>query len=263
MLTASCNKRTDSWVVYYDDKLPPSSFLGYQTIVLDSDYHPPLDLLVKNDKDILGYISMGEVEHIRSHYQQVKDQDILMQENEHWPGSYYVDVRSKYWQDLVVEKLVPDILAKGFKGIFIDTLDNMIELERVDPIRYRGMVKASVEMIRAIRQRYPNIMIMLNRAYAIAEEVGADIDIVLGESVYADWKPYDKSYGYVEPDLYKEQVSLLQGLQKQYPNLRIYTLDYWYTDDIKTLKEIYHVQRKNGFSPYVSTLELNSVVPSF
>jgi len=64
----------------------------------------------------------------------------------------------------------------------------------------------------------------------------------------------------VQRDLYREQVKLLQAVQKRRPGLKIFTLDYWDPADIAGVTRIYREQRANGFEPYVATVELDRIV---
>ena len=82
----------------------------------------------------------------------------------------------------------------------------------------------------------------------------------LGESVYADYDFETKKYGLVEPKLYKRQVKILKDAKEKNPKLEIYTLDYWNPDDEDGIKNIYSEQRKNGFSPYVATIDLKKII---
>lgn len=249
----------DNWAVYYHDDLDPQSCEGYHLLVLDSKYHPPLQPLKEKDRILLGYISLGEVESHRKHYSQV--QHLLGQENPHWPGSYYVDVRNPEWSKLVIEELIPEILLKGFDGIFMDTLDNPIYQEEEHPETFKGMTQAAAHLIQTIRMHYPKIKIMMNRAYALLPQVGKEIDMVLGECVYADYNFETKTYQKVEKDQYQQQVQWLKEAKKTFPQLKIYTLDYWSPQDKKGLKEIYQVQKEHGFLPYVATIELDTLIP--
>ena len=248
------------WIVYYSDKENSQKFRDYKVIVFDSDYHPEIGPLTTSDKILLGYISIGEVEKQRSYFAEVKKQDILFQENKYWPGSYFVDVRDPRWAKRVLEDLIPKILLKGYNGIFLDTLDNLAELERQDPIEYEGMVEAGVNLVKAIRMHYPEIKIMMNRGYELLPDLAHTIDMELGESIYTDYNFETKTYQRVEEELYQNQVRVLKKAQKKNPKLEIYTLDYWYPEDKEAIKEIYNTERKNGFIPYVSTIELNKIV---
>ncbi len=248
------------WLVYYSDKIPVETFEDFTIIVFDSDHHPPLQPLKKQGKKLLGYISLGEVEGYRSYFDEVEAEGILLQENSNWKESYFIDLRDPRWHARVIEELVPEILAKGFDGLFLDTLDNATSLEEQDDQIYRGMTSAAAGLVSGIRRQFPHITIMMNRAYELLPEVEKIIDIVLGESVYATYDFENKKYQWVPELDYRYQVSLLRAAGKRCPSLRIFTLDYWDPGDQAGLRKIYRVQRANGFEPYVSTIELDRVV---
>ena len=249
------------WLVYYSDEAEFTEFQDYSLLVLDSEFHPPLLPLADRGKTLLGYISIGEVEHFRPHFEDVKADGILLQENKYWKGSYFVDLRDPRWTSRVIEELVPEVLRKGFHGLFLDTIDNPIYLEESEPERFKGMIAAAADLIRTIRYHYPRIKIMLNRGYALLPDIGGDIDYVLGESVYADYSFEDDVYGLVEHETYRYQVDMLAEAKARNPGLRIMTLDYWDPADTDGIREIYEEQRDNGFEPYVSTIELNKIIP--
>ncbi|MBT5413295.1 MAG: endo alpha-1,4 polygalactosaminidase [Rhodospirillaceae bacterium] len=249
------------WLVYYADSEPPEAFRAFDLLVLDSQFHPPLDVLRDRGKVLLGYISLGEVEQHRPWFEAVRAEGILLQENRFWPGSFFVDLRDKRWVERVIEELVPAVLHAGFDGLFFDTLDNPLYLEETDPQAYAGMTEAAARLVRAIRLNYPTVPIMMNRAYGLLPEVETAIDMVLGESVYADYDFETESYRHVETALYREQVALLKAAQARRPALRVMTLDYWNPEDRAGIEEIYRVQRSNGFEPYVATINLDVIVP--
>lgn len=249
------------WVVYYSDKAPVEDLLPYQVIVLDSAYHPPLERLKDRRRILLGYISVGEVEKHRPWFNQVKGWGILGDENPNWPGSYYVDVRDKRWVKLVVEQLVPDLLHKGFDGVFLDTLDNPPHLERTDPKRWAGMTRASARLVKAIRHNWPRARIMMNRGYELLPDTAAALDYALGESVYTTWN-FALERAELQPEeAYRFQVQALRDAQRRNPALSVMTLDYWDLSDAKMVRDIYALQRANGFSPYVSVVALDRIAP--
>lgn len=249
------------WVVYYAAELPPSAFYPYDLVVLESDTHPPIEPLIDRGKKVVGYISLGEVNETRPYFAEVKAEGILLGENEFWKGSYFVDVRDPRWTKRVIEELVPQILRRGFQGIFIDTMDNPGHLERLDAKANAGMLEAGARLVRTIRRNFPRMTIILNRGYDMLPAVERDIDMILGESVYADYDFETKKYGKVDDPTYRQQVEILQGAARRQPKLRVLTLDYWDPNDAKGIDEIYRVQTANGFSPYVATVELDRLVP--
>jgi uncharacterized protein (TIGR01370 family) len=249
-----------TYAIYYADKEPAAAFESYDLVVFDSDRYPPIATLKEKGKIVLGYISLGEVEKYRPYFNDVKKAGLLIEKNEVWTDAYKVDVRNPLWTKMVIEQLVPEILAKGFDGVFLDTLDNPGDLERTNPARFRGMTHAAAQLVKAIKHNFPKALIMQNRGYELLPEVAPHIDMVLGESVYTDYNFDKKTYGFVPTDLYQLQVKMMKDAQKIAPNLKVYTLDYWKEDDSKTITQIYKTQRENGFIPYVATIALDKIV---
>ena len=248
------------WAVYYAERATAQDFRNQTVLVFDSDRHPALPPLRGAGKVLLGYLSLGEVASSRAYFPAVRAEGILLQENENWKGSFFVDVRDSRWAKRVLDELVPSILSRGFTGVFLDTLDNPGHLERLDAAKYRGMRAAAVELVKSIRRRYPTIKVMMNRGYDLLPEVEGDLTYVLGESVFATYDFQRKRYVLVPKPLYEEQVRLLNAARRRRPNLEVLTLDYWNPDDKDGIARIYAEQRKNGFSPYVATIELDRLV---
>src|SRR5262245_38600002 len=105
------------WAAYYSNSAPIPEFDGFSLLVLDSDHHPALQYLLGQGKMLLGYLSVGEVERNRSYFAAVRSENILLQENRNWAGSYFVDVRDPRWSKRVLEELIPQILKSGFGGV--------------------------------------------------------------------------------------------------------------------------------------------------
>jgi uncharacterized protein (TIGR01370 family) len=251
---------TQRWVVVYSAEPTLDAFRDYRLVVLDSTNHPPIQPLREQRKTVIGYLSLGEVEKYRDYYAAVERQGILLGPNPNWPDSRFVDVRDPRWTKRVVEELIPRLLQAGFQGIFMDTLDDPADLERRDPVRFKGMTEAAAHLVEAIRLNYPRMFIMMNRGYEILPKVERLIDAELGESVYTDFGDGGKGYRLADRKDYLQQVDWLKAAQKRRPSLRVYTLDYWDPEDKAGVAKIYALQRKNGFIPYVSTKNLDHIV---
>lgn len=265
MLCAGYATRADApppvrkWAVYYSDLEAPERFAAYDLLVFDADSHPALEPLKNAQRVLLGYISLGEAEQNRRYF--AATEPYRLSENPNWPGSYFIDVRDRRWQRLVVSEIAPAVLARGFDGFFIDTVDNPIELERQDPVRYAGMKAATAILIRELRRRYPNAPIAMNRGYQLLPEVGQVLSYVLGESVYHTWDFRRKHYRHVPRSVYESQLDVLKNAAADFPRMQVLTLDYCNPSNEDRVREIYRTQRANGFQPYVSTIELNRLQP--
>jgi uncharacterized protein (TIGR01370 family) len=251
---------TEKYAIYYSDKASVEQFKPYHFLVLDGINHPPLGPLKEDGKVVIGYITLGEVEATSPYYAILKSHNLILKENKNWKGSYFVDVRDPLWPKIVVEELVPAVLRQGFDGVFLDTLDNSLELEEQNPTLYRGMADASAHMVQAIHLHYPSMQVMMNRAYGLLPKVANSITMELGESVYSDYNFDTKTYGKVDPSSYREQVHILKDAQHLNPQLKVYTLDYAQPTDVTAIADIYRTERANGFVPYVATVGLDKLV---
>jgi uncharacterized protein (TIGR01370 family) len=247
------------WAAYYSDRAQPGEFRGYGLVVFDSDRHPALRPILASGSTVLGYLSLCEVEQHRKWFATVTEAGFLAGENPNWPGTYFVDVRDARWRQMVVRKLVPEILAQGFQGLFLDTLDDAAELERRDPEKYRGMKAGAIELVKEIRRASPAATLMVNRGYDLLPELAGNIDIVLGESVYGTYDFTQKAYRQVPSGEYRQQVGFLTKLRSLTPTLRIFTLDYWDPADRDGLLRVYREERSHGFNPYVTTVALDQL----
>ena len=245
--------------IYYADKEKSNVFKPCKWIVFDNIYHPDIGPLKQDDKIVMGYLSVGEMESNRKYFKKGKAQGVFLQENEVWKGSYYADLRNPLWAKSLLEDQIPAIIKQGFNGLFLDTLDNSIELELVNPKKYMGMQLAAVSLVKWIHNNNPNIKIMVNRAYPLLSQMAPDINYVLAESLYTSYDFKTKKYSVRPQKAYEEEVNSLKKLKEKFPHLKIFTVDYWEESDQKMIDKIYKVERENGFIPYVSNVLLNKV----
>ncbi len=252
--------QTGRWLVYYSNSAPAGSFDSYQLLILDSRYHPVLAPLSKAGKKLVGYLSLGEAAEDYSYYGELRSQGLLLRPSPTWKGNQYIDIRDSRWLNRLCEELIPKILEKGFHGLFLDTLDGPLYLEQTNAETYRGMAASAAEIIRTIRRLFPKITIVMNRAYGLLEHVGAEIDAVMGESVFSTYDFEQKKYRLVDPATYRLQLRWLKEAMRRRPELQVLTLDYWDPSDAEGVRRIYKEERANGFLPYVATIDLARVV---
>jgi hypothetical protein len=157
--------------------------------------------------------------------------------------------------------VAPAVWAQGFHGFFLDTLDDAGHLERLDPVRYKGMTEAAARLVHDLRQRFPTAKIMLNRAFELHAAVARDIDFVLGESIRSVWSAEKNAYVLTPDADYNAYVAKLKDVQRRNAGLTVMTLDYWSPDDHAGIRKIYAAERAAGFLPYVATRALDRIVP--
>ena len=255
------SRKSERWVVYYTETLPAQSFAKFDLIVFDRDSHPPLHSLIDGKKTILGYISLGEAETYRKNFEELKALGLILDTDSAWKGNPIIDTRNPQWHSYVLDNIIPSILAQGFDGIMIDTVDSIIWLENHNPASYYGLKNAMVELIKNIRARYPGMTIMLNRGFEILPNVSDDIDMFLAESTLTTLNHENGEWFFLNDSERRDYLTKLYAAKNKSPRLKIYTRDYWPPTDIQTIGKIYATQRAAGFIPYVSTIDLQTLTP--
>ena len=249
------------WGVDYGAATDPVLARACELLVLEPHHARPIAPLRGPGSILLGYVSFGEVERTRPYFAGLEKAGALRAANPNWPDARLADLRHPAWRAAVLDRLVPAILALGYDGIFIDTMDNAEAMERQDPVANRGMVAAGVSLIAAVRARFPKIRIMLNRGYALLPDVAPKIDSLLGEAMASRWSFTAKRYELLSDSDWAWQAGRLRAAQARNPALTLTTLDYWNPADTKQVAALYARERAAGFSPYVATLALDRLMP--
>lgn len=248
------------WGVDYGAATDPVLARACRVLVLEPDHARPIAPLRGAGGILLGYVSFGEVERQRPYVAALDAAGALLAPNPHWPDARMADLRHPAWRAAVVDTIVPAILAQGFDGIFIDTLDNAEAMETRDPATMKGMVAAGAALIAAVRARFPGIRIMLNRGYAALPQAARRIDYVLGEAMASRWNFATKRYDLLSDDDWRWQATRLRAARAANPALELMTLDYWDPADTRQVAALYARERAAGFRPYVSTLALDRLI---
>ncbi len=246
----------ERWVAYYDKNLPVEAFLNYDLVVFESSRHVDFSMLQPRTT-VLGYLSIGEVHGHSELLPALKDDKAIIRHNPMW-DSYVVDVRKDSWRDSLLNDQIPAILAKGFDGLMLDTIDSALATESTSDVRYFGIHTASAQLIHEIRQKFPNIKIMLNRGFPLLHEISSDIDYVLAESVQSHYDAIRNVHKITPASAHNPLFETMRLARARNPHLKIYTLDYWNMNDVKAVKTIYQEQRSRGFIPHVTTPDLRT-----
>jgi endo-alpha-1,4-polygalactosaminidase (GH114 family) len=234
MFTSLCFSHP--FLIYYGNKASQFELEQFDTLVLEPWNYKN----VKNWKSLTyGYISIGEVENYRPWYKQVENLGLLGKINPNWPDSRYINLQSGKWQDMVIQDLIPKIEAKGYKGIFLDTVDSLITSKQPKSL--------IIDFINNIKKAHPHLKIMLNRGFEVAQKV--NIDSILMESTITDYDFKNKKTRF---HTYKFMLDMPANVKK-------YSVDYWPSDDSNTVKQIMTEAQKRGYIALVSDVSLQNI----
>jgi uncharacterized protein (TIGR01370 family) len=249
------------WGIDYGATTDPVLARRYDLLVLEPDHRRPIAPLRGPGSTLLGYVSFGEVERTRPYVARLDRAGALRDPNPHWPDARLVDLRHRAWRDTLIDQTIPAILALGYDGIFIDTMDNAEAMERQDGQGNAGMVAAGAGLIAAVRARFPRMRIMLNRGYAILPAAAGSVDHVLGEAMASRWNFATRRYEPTSAGDWGWQAQRLRAARAANSALSLMTLDYWDPADRRQVAAMYARERAAGFRPYVATLALDRLLP--
>lgn len=247
------------WIAFYGQSADEAALSAYDLVVLDPMFQGDFTRVSAGGVSLCAYLSLGEVRRGDESFERL-DPACLLQENPAWPGTWRVDVRQAAWRDFVLRERLPAIRARGFTGLMLDTLDTPPWLELIDPVAHLGMRQASIELVRAIRDACPDMLMVVNRGYAILPHLCPMVDAVLAESLLTSPDP-GGGFRWNSPGDVEAQLALLAPAREARPRLLILSLDYWDPADADGSREIYRRQRALGHRPYVATPLLSDIVP--
>jgi len=248
--------QTQNWVCYYGAQDKTKELAQFDLAVLDpATPQPPKNA---NGRPILlGYLSLGEVAESNKIYSRLKGKRFLLTRNENWK-SRVVDVRALGWRQTVFGTLAPEIYAKGFDGVFLDTMDSPLELERTNP-KYKGVSDALVRMVKTLREKHPHGLICQNRGFEVLERTAPYIDYVLLESLFTKVDFEKDAYARTSDEDRRFMLDAVAKAKAVNPQLIVLTLDYAQPKDGALAREAVAYSRKQGFTPYVSTHALDTI----
>ncbi|MFC2149826.1 endo alpha-1,4 polygalactosaminidase [Candidatus Auribacterota bacterium] len=229
----------------------------YQMAIVDPDNFPRLGNSGRK-MIMIAYVSVGEAEKYRSYWKDIKDKNWIVAENPDWKDNFYVDVRSKEWRDTILDKVIPEIVRKGFKGIMMDTIDTSDMLEYEHPEKFKGADAAMVEFIKEIHERYPDLLLISNNGFSVLDKIAPYLSGMLVEDIHMMPDFAKGGYKEVPEEEYQQRVGILLRLRSKY-GLPVFVIDYVSMEDKEKARECVEKCEKLGFVPYIAQKDLNDL----
>lgn len=138
---------------------------------------------------VLAYLSIGEAEDYRFYWKDLLERrSLLGPANRRWRGNYLVRYWDPAWHDIIYRvprSYLRRIVAQGFDGVFLDTVDAADRWEasgvKDAPARMAALVRAIAQSARA---RHPGFLVVAQNPYRILGEPGV-MDAISGVSAEA------------------------------------------------------------------------------
>lgn len=249
------HKQVSTWACYYGhnrETLNQMEKFDLAIIEPDQDFLPPKE----SKTTYIAYVSLGEVGNYRSYWKDIEHKNIILWENKNWKDAFLVDIRSYVWRDIILTKIIPEIVEKGYSGLFFDTIDTPIHLEETDPMRFRGSIDAVIELITSIRKTFPQLQLYSNNGLKIVDKFASYVDGFVLESLFTTYDFTTKEYKVVEPGWRNSRIALLQNALKSVENKNVLVIDYCKSANDTLRSYSKRECKKHGFIPYNTTIDL-------
>ena len=264
----------ENWVYqlsdYTNNKLDEIAESDFDLAVVDlardgsDDYfaRSEIEAVKKTGKFILAYFEIGAIEFYRPEYNNVPD-DLTARYVKGWTNEKYVKFWDERWWPIVKGRL-DQALRAGFDGAYLDmitTYEEIAETEIQKEDLANKMVDLIVKISKYAKDKNPNFKIVPQNSpelytwsYWQAKPNTKYINAIDGlgiESVF--YLPHDKP---ANKEWCKENRQNALAIKKA--GKIVLAVDYCSSDECKTLA--YEKERTIGFIPYVSILDLNTIV---
>lgn len=254
LMVASCRTTRDmtTFAVSYG-RLNPSAIKNFDFVIAEPDRFSKeqVQSLYHKHLKLLGYISLGEVNSNRSYYNTLKKRGFVGT-NRNW-GASYLNLADSVTRRVLVDR-AGQIIAKGFDGLFLDTVDD------VEPGTGRGDLQPyMVDVIREIRKKHPSIDIIQNNGLFLLNKTAGYINGVLVEDVASDYNFQTRSYHVKAHNDFEERVSQLKSISKKYRK-PIYIVDYAVTSAMRN--QLSAMLNTTGFPYYIAPISLDTIPPN-
>src|SRR5215468_8507752 len=171
---------------YYGKPVPVVELSRFDWVVVEPDNLGArgLEELQRAGVDVFAYLSLGEAA------PNTVDTTWILGRNAPW-GSVIVDPRSAGRRAQILAR-VDALHARGYRGLFLDTLDSYAIV--LSGNTRRAATVAMAGLIRAIGERHPEVKLFFNRGFELMDEVGSRASAVAAESLLFGWDAAGKRY---------------------------------------------------------------------
>lgn len=251
VMTLSLNaQNTNEKILFCYGDLFPKNVVGYDLVVLEPIHFSTEDITTfkKNNKKVLAYISLGEVNEAARHYAELKEH--TLGKNNIW-NSYVLDLSNTETKNALHLLIDRHITLKGFDGIFIDNIDNYTKWGPTPE-----KLPALVSFLAEVKKKYPKGYILQNAGLLILDKTRPYIDAVGVESVATHYNFTMNTYRMRVKKEFSSSLENIQKLKKQH-NVPMLLIEYAKTK--KQQKETEKRLKNTGLPYFMGEIDLQTV----
>jgi endo-alpha-1,4-polygalactosaminidase (GH114 family) len=230
---------------------------GVELVVLND--HPRLPVGFGSSTIRLAYLSVGEAEMGRAYWPQVRGTSIVVERNLDWSHNVRIDIRDRRWQAILLDQEAPRLLARGYHGFMLDTLDTAPYLEAKDPARFAGSRQALRRFLATMRRSFPRAVLLANATEALVD-AAPYVDAYVVESVFATYDLESRRYRETTPHEREWRLAQVQAALAV-ARRPVFSIEYASSAGLDASLGDWASRRsrEQGFRPTVTTRELDQM----
>lgn len=240
------NQQTSSVVFYYNNIDSVRELMNYDRAIVTPALitQRQIKTLHEAGTQVYAYLSVGEYDGktLPAPLRQASPT-----RNKNWQ-SHVMDLSATAWQSHLLTQANAH-LAKGFDGLFLDTLDSYYLFAK-DQASQATQQQALVQVIDALSSMAHAPELILNRGFEVLEQLNVPIQAVVAESLYHSYHPLDNSYRPVSTTDHKwltQQLNQVKALGHE-----VIVIDYIPAEDREAQKAAAKRLLAEGYTPYIS-----------
>lgn len=245
------------WAVAYG-ALDPEAARGLELLIVEpANFDSLVALRERTDAVLCGYVSVGEISVGDPDFATLEHTPAVLETTTHW-GSRHVDLRSARWREHILAR-IGQLVASGYDGVMLDTIDTPLELERRDPGFYHGTTQMARALLEQLARTYPGLMVLLNGGYGLGDELPDAVDALVIESLFGGYDARTGAYRQARSSSERAEVIAWIERARRRRALPVFAIDYAEDTRSEEASARARALRQLGFSPYIARGELAQI----
>lgn len=258
-LLLCCQNADSNWIVYYGSNLQSTQLEDIKIAVVDPDQTQPKEFADTKTR-FIAYLSIGEAESYRTYWPLIKNEpQLIVEANSTWKQNHLIDVRNAAWQKLILAQLIPDYVNRGFSGLFLDTIDVPLELERRDPKKFAKSKHQLITLIQNIHKQFPKLTLYVNNGLEILPQIQNDISGVIVEDLYTHYDFVHKKSIPTDEDITVSKEEILKEFIRT-TKKPVLTILYDTSANSELIQNAKARCRIHNFKWFVATVDLQTLI---
>ncbi|MGY2184771.1 hypothetical protein D3C81_238240 [compost metagenome] len=240
---------------WYADEPPISELAQFDWAVVEPGHMTASDVktLRKLGSEPFAYVSVGEFDGSKADITKAGlDKAVSPVRNDSW-NSQVMDLTAPAWREHLLGR-AKQLQAQGYGGLFLDTLDSFTLLPEASREAQRAGLAS---FLRELHKQQPKLKLFFNRGFEVLPELDGVAAAVAFESLYAGWDAAAKRYRPVPEADRQWLLDQLQPLRAK--GIPLVAIDYLPPERREEARKLAKRLRDEGFIPFISTPELNSM----